>query len=157
MLVSIKLEGLKNGAKLFSQRRRNSISTVQMAFRSTGTQKKKKKKKFPEENYSTWNSGGGSLMIWTAFSSSGKLKLQFVSGRLKADYVKMLNNLSLAQVEKNGFFSKIMLLLSTMHQLQRCTCLNKKIKLLDHPACYPDPISIEHLWGLIVVKVYEGR
>ena len=36
-------------------------------------------------------------MIWEAFSSE-KLKLQFVSGRQKAaDYVKMLNDLSLAQ------------------------------------------------------------
>ncbi len=32
------------------------------------------------------------------FSSSGKLRLQFSNGRQKAaDYVKMLNNLSLAQ------------------------------------------------------------
>ena len=38
-------------------------------------------------------------MIWGGvFSSSGKLKLQFVSGQQKAaDYVKMLNDLSLAQ------------------------------------------------------------
>ena len=36
-------------------------------------------------------------MIWEAFSPSGKLKLQFVSSRQKAaDYVKMLNDLSLA-------------------------------------------------------------
>ena len=56
-------------------------------------------KNFPEENYSTRHSGGGSLMIGAGgFKSSGKLKLQFVSGRQKAvDYVKMLNDLSLAQ------------------------------------------------------------
>ena len=59
-------------------------------------------KDFPEENYSIRHSGGGSLMIWEAFSSSGKLKLQFVSGQQKAE-------------EKNGFFRKIMLL-SIMHQ-----------------------------------------
>ena len=40
---------------------------------------------------STYDLGGG-------FSSSGKLKIQFVSGRQKAaDYMKMLNDLSLAQ------------------------------------------------------------
>ena len=39
-------------------------------------------------------------MIGGVFSSPGKLKLQFVSGRQKAtDYVKMLNDLSLAQEE----------------------------------------------------------
>ena len=38
------------------------------------------------------------LNSWGAFSSSGKHKLQFVSGRQKAaDYVKILNDLSLAQ------------------------------------------------------------
>ena len=39
-------------------------------------------------------------LLWSGvgFSSSGKLKLQFVSGWQKAaDYVKMLNELSLAQ------------------------------------------------------------
>ena len=39
-------------------------------------------------------------LLWSevgAFSSSGKFKLQFVSGRQKSiDYVKMLNDLSLA-------------------------------------------------------------
>ena len=54
-------------------------------------------KKFPEENCSR-HFGGGSLKIWGAFSSSRKLKQQFVSGQQKAaDYVKMLNDLSLAQ------------------------------------------------------------
>ena len=55
-------------------------------------------KNFPDENYSTRHSGEGSLMIWWGtFSSSGKLKLQFVNGQQKAaDYVKMLNDLSLA-------------------------------------------------------------
>ena len=53
-------------------------------------------KNFPEENYSTRHSGGGSFMI--LFSSSGKLKQQFVSSQQKAtDDVKMLNDSSLAQ------------------------------------------------------------
>ena len=65
-----------------------------MAFRNTDMQKD-----FPEENYSTRQSWGGSLMIWGVFSSSGKIKPQFVSGRQKAAVcVKMLNDLSLAQV-----------------------------------------------------------
>ena len=65
------------------------------------------------------------------FSSSGKPKLQFVSGQQKAaDYMKMLNDLSLSQEGRrlrgeDGFFSK-MLLLSTMDQQQRSTCLNQK-------------------------------
>ena len=60
-----------------------------------------------------WSGGG--------VSSLGKLKLQFVSARQKgADYVKMLNDLSLAQegrrlCRKEWIFSKIMLQ-STMYQ-----------------------------------------
>ena len=55
-------------------------------FRSTATQK--------EENYLTRHSGEGLIVIKEeGFASSGKLRLQFVSGRQKAaDYVKMLND-----------------------------------------------------------------
>ena len=34
--------------------------------------------------------------------------------------------------------------------------LEQKIRLLDHPECYPDINPIENLWGLIAAKVYEG-
>ena len=46
--------------------------------------------------------------------------------------------------------------MSKMDQPQRSTCLNKKIRLLDHPACSSDLKPIEILWGLIIAKVYEG-
>ena len=58
------------------------------------------RKNFPEANYTTNHFEGGSLMIGGGgggFSSSGKLKLQFISGQQKAaDYVKMIIELSLA-------------------------------------------------------------
>ena len=34
--------------------------------------------------------------------------------------------------------------------------LEQKIRLLDDLVCFPDLSPIENLWGLIVVKVYEG-
>ena len=34
--------------------------------------------------------------------------------------------------------------------------LEQKIRLLDHPACYPVLSPIENLWGLIVANVCEG-
>ena len=66
-----------------------------MAFRSTGTQKIFQKRITPQqgivEEELVWSEGGG-------FSSSGKLKVQFVRGQQKAaDYVKMLNDLSLVR------------------------------------------------------------
>ena len=86
-----------------------------MAFSSTCTQKK-----FLEENYLTMRRGGGSPMIWGAFSSSEKTLTTICQWLTAADYVKILNiyhshTKGVVYVEKNGFFSKIMLL-STMHQ-----------------------------------------
>ena len=86
-----------------------------------GFQKYWHAKNFLEENYSTRHIGGVSLIIWKAFSASEKLKVQFVSCQRKAaDYVKMLNDVSLAQeghrlCGEKIFFSQIMLL-CTMHQ-----------------------------------------
>ena len=56
-------------------------------------------------------------------------------------------------VEKNGFFSKIMLLSITSITKY---LLEQKIRLLDHPASSANLNPIENLWGFIVTKVYEG-
>ena len=64
-----------------------------MAFRGTGKQnifQKRITQQWIVEGDLLWSGDG-------AFSSSGKLKQQFVNGRQKAeDYVKMINDLSLA-------------------------------------------------------------
>uniref|UniRef100_A0A673KU14 Tc3 transposase DNA binding domain-containing protein n=1 Tax=Sinocyclocheilus rhinocerous TaxID=307959 RepID=A0A673KU14_9TELE len=39
-------------------------------------------KEIPLEMFSTWYSGGGSIMIWGAFSFNGKIELQVVQGPL---------------------------------------------------------------------------
>ena len=102
-------------------------------------------------------------MIWRASSSSGKFKLQFVCGLQKAeDYVKMLNDLSLAQEEcrlcgEECIFQQDN---AAIHNasITETYLLEQKINFLDHPACSPDLNPIENLWGLIVEKVYErGR
>ena len=103
------------------------------------------------------------LLLPGGVSSSGKLKLQFVSGGQKAaDYVKMLNNLSLAQEEhrlcgEEWIFQQDN---AAIHNasITKKYLLEQKIRLLDHPACSPDLNPRDNLWGLIVVKVYErGR
>ena len=101
------------------------LGREEIQFRAPdGSQKYLHAKKLTEENYSTKRSGEGSLMIGGGgggFSSSRKLKLQFVSGQQKAaDYVKMLNDLSLVQdgrrlCREEWIFSKI-ILPCTMHQ-----------------------------------------
>ena len=109
-------------------------------------------KNFPEEDYSTRQSGRGSpMMWWEGFSSSGKFKLQFVCGRQKAaDYVKMLNNLSLAQEGRRlcgeeWIFQQDN---SAIHNASiiKNYSLEQKIKLVDHPACSPD-LSLKKICG----------
>ena len=93
--------------------------------------------------------------------SSGKLKLQFVSGRQNAaDYVKMLNDLSLTQegyhlCEEEWIFQQDYAAIYNASIIKKYL-LEQKIRLLDYPACSPDLNPIEDLWGLIIAKVYEG-
>ena len=52
-------------------------------------------KNMPPEFYSTRHSGGGSIMIWVAFSYGGMMELQVVQGCQSADdYIIMLQNAS---------------------------------------------------------------
>ena len=113
-----------------------------------GFQKNWHAKNFPEENYSSRHCGGGSLMMSGAFSSSGKFKLQFVSGRQKAaDYVKMLNDLPLAQegcrLCREEWISQQDN--SAIHNasITKKYLLEQKIRLLDHPPCSLDLNSRE--------------
>ena len=87
----MKLWVLNNDEKLFSWAKRHSTQTVQMAFRSPGTQKCFQKRitqqGIVEED-----------LLWSGGKSYYHIKLQFVSGRQNAAYyVKMLNNSSIPQ------------------------------------------------------------
>ena len=128
-----------------------------MTFRSTGTQKIFQKRitqqGLVEENL-LWSE-------WGDVSSSEKLKLQFVSGWQKAaDYVGMLNDLSLIQegyrlCEEEWIFPQDN---AAIHNasITKKYLLEQKIRLVDNQVCFPDLNPIENLWGLIVAKVYEG-
>ena len=100
------------------------------------------------------------MLISNKPSSSGKLKLQFVSGQQKAtDYVKMLNDLSLTQEGCHLYGERWIFLQdnAAIHNasITKNYLLEQKIRLLNHPACSPVLNLKENLWGLIVAKVYE--
>ena len=83
-------------------------------------------------------------------SSLGKLKLQFVSGRQKvADYVEMLNNLSLAQ-EGHRLCGEQLIFQqdnAAIHNVSTTKkyLLEQKERLLNHPAYSPDLNLTENL------------
>ena len=92
-------------------------------------------------------------MIWGIMSSSGKLELKFVSGRQKvADYVKILNDLSLVQEARRlceeWIFQQDN---ATIHNasITKKYLFEQKISLLDHPKCSPELNSRENSWGLL--------
>ena len=105
--------------------------------------------------------GGGLLWSREAFPSSGKHKLLFVSGWQKAtDYEKMLIDLSPAQ---EGCLLRGEMWISlwdnaTIHNasIRKKYLLEQKIRFLEDASCSPNLNAIENVWGLIVVKVYEG-
>ena len=79
-----------------------------------------------------------------------------------SDYVKMLNDLSLAQegrrlCEEEWIFQQDN---AAVHNasITNTHLLEQKIRLLDYLICSPELNPIENLWGLIVAIVYEeGR
>ena len=101
-------------------------------------------------------------MIRKAFSSSGKLKLQFVSGRQKAaDYVKTLNDLSLVQ-EGRRLYGKEWIFQQDNAAIHKASItqkylLEQNIRLLDPSVCSPDLNPIENLSRLIVTKKFMKK
>ena len=83
-----------------------------------------------------------------------------VNYNLSADYVKMLNDLSLAQ-ERRRLCGEEWIFQQDNVRIHNATITKKylfeqKIRFLYYPACSLDLNPIEYLWGLIVAKVYEG-